>query len=336
VLNLEIQNKALLMKQLHKFYSKADVPWVHLVWALYGDNVPHASSKRGSFWWRDIFSLVEDYRSVSRCRIGNGQSVLFWKDFWVNGELLCDKYPRLFSYCLNEDISVATFASSQDAAGIFALPLSVEAYQEFQEVSVLMNSTEIIDEQNDVRSFVWGDKYTPSKFYNFLFAQVPQDAALNAIWASKAMPKLKVFLWTLMLDRLNTRDIMLRKNWNLDSGPNCCLCHVSQLETRDHLFFQCEFAATCWDSIGILWSATDDFTARFITARNTFPGPCFLEIMACACWNIWKVRNELIFEGRPCSFNRWKVGFRSDLFLHKFRVKTAFVQPLVDWLLQVF
>jgi hypothetical protein len=51
VLNLEIQNKALLMKQLHKFYSKADVPWVHLVWALYGDNVPHASSKRGSFWW---------------------------------------------------------------------------------------------------------------------------------------------------------------------------------------------------------------------------------------------------------------------------------------------
>jgi hypothetical protein len=244
VLNLEIQNKALLMKQLHKFYSKAGVPWVHLVWALYGDNVPHASSKRGSFWWRDIFSLVEEYRSVSRCKIGNGHSVLFWKDFWVNGELLCDKYPRLFSYSLNEDISVANFASTQDAAGIFALPLSVEAYQEFQEVSELMNSTEIVTEQNDTRTFVWGDKYTPSKFYNFLFAQVPQDAALNAIWASKAMPKLKVFLWTLMLDRLNKRDIMLRKNWNLNSGPNCCLCTVSQLETRDHLFFQCEFAAT--------------------------------------------------------------------------------------------
>jgi hypothetical protein len=65
------------MKQLHKFYSKADVPWVHLVWSLYGEEVPHAKSKRGSFWWQDIFSLVEDYRSISQCKIGNGSTVLF-------------------------------------------------------------------------------------------------------------------------------------------------------------------------------------------------------------------------------------------------------------------
>jgi hypothetical protein len=55
VLNLELQNKALLLKQLHKFYSKADAPWVQLVWNLYGDRVPHAQAKKGSFWWRDLF-----------------------------------------------------------------------------------------------------------------------------------------------------------------------------------------------------------------------------------------------------------------------------------------
>jgi hypothetical protein len=31
ILNLQLQNKALLMKQLHKFYTKRDVPWVHLI-----------------------------------------------------------------------------------------------------------------------------------------------------------------------------------------------------------------------------------------------------------------------------------------------------------------
>jgi hypothetical protein len=36
-------------------------------------------------------------------------------------------------------------------------------------------------------------------------------SALQEHWVSKAMPKLKVFLWTLMLDRLNTQVIMLRK-----------------------------------------------------------------------------------------------------------------------------
>jgi hypothetical protein len=52
VLNLELQNKALLLKQIHKFYMKENVPWVRLVWSLYGNTVPHAQTKRGSFWWR--------------------------------------------------------------------------------------------------------------------------------------------------------------------------------------------------------------------------------------------------------------------------------------------
>ena len=30
VLNLKIQNEALLMKFLHKFYNKLDIPWVQL------------------------------------------------------------------------------------------------------------------------------------------------------------------------------------------------------------------------------------------------------------------------------------------------------------------
>src|SRR5438128_7801816 len=70
VLNLELHNKALLLKQLHKFYSKSNVPWVKLVWSLYSEGVPHAQSRRGSFWWRDIFSFVGDYRSVTQCSVG--------------------------------------------------------------------------------------------------------------------------------------------------------------------------------------------------------------------------------------------------------------------------
>jgi hypothetical protein len=207
VRNLELQNKALLMKQLHKFNSKADTPWVHLVWSLYGETVPHASSKRGSFWWRDIFSLVDEYRSISCCNIGNGSSVLLWKDYRSNGELLCDRFPRLFSYTLNEDISVASFSSLQDLGSVFALPLSVEAFHEFQDLSSLIESTPTVSDVVDTRRFVWGDKYTPSKYYNFMFSRVPQDVALKAICDSRALPKLKVFLWTLMIDRLNTRDI---------------------------------------------------------------------------------------------------------------------------------
>jgi hypothetical protein len=44
----------------------------------------------------------------------------------------------------------------------------------------------------------------------------------------------------------------------------------------------------------------------------------------------------LIFNGKPASFNRWKVCFQSDVLLHKYKVKSSCVQPLVEWLLSIF
>jgi hypothetical protein len=35
VLDLQTHNEALLLKFLHKFFTKADVPWVKLVWSNY-------------------------------------------------------------------------------------------------------------------------------------------------------------------------------------------------------------------------------------------------------------------------------------------------------------
>jgi hypothetical protein len=105
----------------------------------------HASSLRISFsglvdWWRRLLS------------------VLLWKDFWSNGELLCDKYPGLLSYALNEDILVASFASMQDVGFYFGLPLSMEAYQEFQEMPSLVEAAPLDNGIIDTRRFVWGGK----------------------------------------------------------------------------------------------------------------------------------------------------------------------------------
>jgi hypothetical protein len=35
-------------------------------------------------------------------------------------------------------------------------------------------------------------------------------------------------------------------------------------------------------------------------------------------------------------FARWKVCFQSDLLLHRYRVKEASVQPLVEWITNIF
>jgi hypothetical protein len=337
ILNLELQNRALLLKQLHKFYMKAETPWVQLVWSLYGDSVPHAKSKRGSFWWRDIFSLVDEYRSITRCSFGDGSTVLFWKDFWDDGELLCEKFPRLYSFVIDEDISVAAIHASTDLFSHFVLPLSVEAFQELQLVSEKILAKPIIPNSIDQRSFVWGSvSYAPAKYYRFLFALLPSDATIKAIWKSKMFPKLKVFIWLMFHDRLNTRDMISRRHWHLDSGYVCALCESQSIETRDHLFFECSFAQECWSIIGIHWEMTQPISARILAALQHFDGPCFMEIIACAAWNIWKIRNEWIMQGVTASLDRWKIKFQNDVMLHQYKVKAALVQPLIDWLLRTF
>jgi len=50
VVNLQLQNEALLLKQLDKFYQKKGVQWVRLVWdRYYLDGVPHLRREKGSF-----------------------------------------------------------------------------------------------------------------------------------------------------------------------------------------------------------------------------------------------------------------------------------------------
>lgn len=62
VINTKIHNEALLLKFLHKFYNKLDVPWANLLWDnQYVNQVPHAMDPVGSFWWKDILKLTPIY-----------------------------------------------------------------------------------------------------------------------------------------------------------------------------------------------------------------------------------------------------------------------------------
>jgi hypothetical protein len=48
------------------------------------------------------------------------------------------KFPRLFSYAKNKDISVAQFLISNQLHEQFHLPLCVEAFQEYQQMQQII------------------------------------------------------------------------------------------------------------------------------------------------------------------------------------------------------
>jgi hypothetical protein len=78
VMNLSLQNDALLMKHISKFYNRENLSWVRMIWTKYYHNkVPHSSRAIGSFWWKDILRLNVLFRGVIKCIVGDGRSVTF-------------------------------------------------------------------------------------------------------------------------------------------------------------------------------------------------------------------------------------------------------------------
>jgi hypothetical protein len=77
VLNLETRNKALLLKNLHKFHNNLDISWVHLIRDTYYSSGRLHGQMEGSFWWKSHLKLLDTYKVMARCNLGNGKSALF-------------------------------------------------------------------------------------------------------------------------------------------------------------------------------------------------------------------------------------------------------------------
>jgi hypothetical protein len=307
---------------LDKFYNKKEIPWVKLIWNAHypSGQVPHATTDKGCFWWRDILKLCDQFRGVAKCQIGDGSTVLFWSDLW-NDNILQAKYPRLFSFAKNKIISVAQFLSNNTLETQFHLPLSEQAYQEFQNLRDYIQTIQVSQNTKDSWHYIWGNKtYSSAKFYSLPFKHIQPPTPIIWIWKTRCSNKLRVFTWLLLMDRLNTRNILKRKKHKLEGNDyNCILCNNNMEETAFHLFFSCPFSQICWQFLGIHWDFSMDFFQMMVNAEQQFQRPFFMEIFIIGAWQIWKQRNNFIFDrGRP-SFNNWKQCFLEEAQLQSFR-----------------
>jgi hypothetical protein len=77
------------------------------------------------------------------------------------------KIPRLYSYAKNKNISVAHFHQNNQFEQQFHVPLSVKAFQEYQEMHDIIQQTQISNEAKDILCYLWGNaSYSASKFYH--------------------------------------------------------------------------------------------------------------------------------------------------------------------------
>ena len=167
-----------------------------------------------------------------------------------------------------------------------------------------------------------GDKdYTTHKYYAFCFRDIQCHRAFHWLWKSKSTMKIKVFGWLLLSDRLNTRNMLKRRHYNIGNNHDCILCGQHIEETLEHLFFGCSISNQCWATLGIAWHQGGTCLSKISMTKDTWRRPLFMEVFLLAAWSIWKERNNKHFRGIAPSLAAWLSRFKVDFSLLTYRVK---------------
>ena len=150
MLNLQTQNEALLLKHLDKFFNRKDLPWVNLIWDKHyrNDRLPNSTAPRGSFWWRDILKLLDKYKGMASVLVFNGKTCLFWDDVW-NDQVRRIQYPELHSFAKNKRTSMAQFLLNNSLEAQFHLPLSEQAFEEYQRLQDYIQAFQVQENTKD-------------------------------------------------------------------------------------------------------------------------------------------------------------------------------------------
>uniref|UniRef100_A0A803QJ80 Reverse transcriptase domain-containing protein n=1 Tax=Cannabis sativa TaxID=3483 RepID=A0A803QJ80_CANSA len=122
------------------------------------------------------------------------------------------------------------------------------------------------------------------------------------LWNLKIPPKCKNLLWRALVNCLPTNTMLATKRVHIDT--TCPLCRNAP-ETVVHVFVDCAFAKNCWSFLneGHIPGANGDFLKWMIDIFDNFSNRV-IRIVSIICWQIWKVRNELVWnKATPAAFN---------------------------------
>jgi hypothetical protein len=330
VINIEMQNKALLMKNLHKIYNRAGTPWINIIWANhYHNNTIPSERLVGSFWWRDILKIRSTYKELVRVEIGDGRTTLLWHDNW-DGICKSEIFPELWSFASNKDITIHQ-ARTAGIHEMFHTPLSVEAFQQLHSLQDSIANLPKEDQRDRWLCTGTSSLFTSHKAYVHMAGDEWTHPIYFWIWRTKCQPKHKVFFWLLIKNRLNTRSFLRRRSMLLDSYTceNCILQHG---ETILHLFLRCNFARRCCLMIGITPSSTTDLVHALLRIRVRLKVPWRMEIIIIMSWCIWRSRNNWIFNEISPTVEACREMLKGEMRLICHRIKSGVGDRIRRWI----
>jgi hypothetical protein len=115
---------------------------------------------------------------------------------------------------------------------------------------------------------------------------------------------------------------------------NCALCSEATSETITHLFWDCQFASMCWQSIIPNRLRGISFYDEIQLSLINLPEAIAMEILIMGCWSLWMSRNDKIFRMAIPTLDTWKYYFKEGLRVTEIRAKATKAEQIHSWIEQ--
>jgi hypothetical protein len=331
VKNLALFKLTLLGKWKRRFLTESEAVWAELLRFRYGhlpaqllNSNALSYNVKSSLWWRDIIGLEKGSNdkwfmsNIGRC-VENGKNIGFWKFKWFGDQPFSLLFPDLFA---KESYKEALISERMQGGGNvlawswnWSEQLTPSEAHQLEYLKELLLGFSLNSNSDDMWRWKSGTMgfFSVRSCYSLLLASRPVEevdenilAAIKILWRNDVPSKVLVFGWRLLLDRLPTRSALNHRGILLNSFDLTCVFCSLNLEDSSHLFFSCQFVKRIWAAISS-WIGKDIPTGEvgcnnfmwfgeLVRLKKT-GGRVNHLIWLAVTWNIWKHRNQVIFEG---------------------------------------
>lgn len=209
-------------------------------------------------------------------RIGNGRTVLFGIDIWCGNMPLKQGFLRLFRLTRYKESSVADFfrfagLCRYDWNEFFTRSLLGREEVMRRELVERVSGMVLISDMED--KLCWAndknEEFLVKKCSELLISDEGVDInfSCDKFWKLNVPPTVRSFLWMLAIDRIPSKEFLVKIGVNLhDISVSCPWCE-SELEKTSHLFFKCKYIEGFWIKIfdwwEVVWNQVDGFEYFF-------------------------------------------------------------------------
>jgi hypothetical protein len=199
------------------------------------------------------------FQASAEIRLGNGKKASFWQDKWLDGNAPKEIAPNLFKLARFKNRTMAKELENNNWIHAARHLSTREELLEYVKQWGLLANVSLNTAVTDSVAWKWtaDGMYSSASAYKIQFQGSFPPFKVGKLWKTKIEPKVKVFGWTAMHQKILMADNLAARGMQHNSIYP--LCNVAP-ETARHLLIDCPFSmevlSMAWSWFGLGGSAT--------------------------------------------------------------------------------